>query len=104
MKSGLKGKSKMKLSTYNSKEKIFIDANIFIFNALDNPEYGGSSTEFLSRVENGEVNGVITPVVMDEILFKILVAKSSRHLDKVNIWTIKNRMRDAEFSKKVMPR
>ncbi len=91
----------MDISAYNLKEKIFVDANIFIFNALDDPKYANSSTEFLKKIERGEINGVITPFVMDEILFKILIAESSKHLDKVNIWNIKSRMKDAEFSKNI---
>ena len=49
----------MHLSDYTTKERIFIDANIFIYNALDDPIYGVNSSIFLKKIEEGELNGVI---------------------------------------------
>jgi predicted nucleic acid-binding protein len=53
------------LSDYTSDECIFIDANIFIYNALDNPIYAGSCSDFLMLVETDKIKAVITPMVMD---------------------------------------
>jgi predicted nucleic acid-binding protein len=91
----------MHLSDYTTKERIFIDANIFIYNALDDPIYGVSSSIFLKKIEEGELNGVINTFVVDEVLFKILVAKASEYIVKPTMRKIKKRMRELDFSEKV---
>jgi len=91
----------MRLLEYDRDDRIFIDANIFIYNALDHPLYGDSCSNFLNRVECGLIDGVITTHVIDEVLFKILTAKASCYLDKTTIWDIKDKMKDVSFSKKV---
>jgi hypothetical protein len=44
----------VKLAEYEGKERIFIDANIFIFHATDDATFGVSCTAFLKRVEEGK--------------------------------------------------
>ncbi len=79
-------------------DSIFVDANIFIYNALDNPIFAESCSDFLMLVETDKIRAVITPMVMDEVLFKILVAEASNHIEKFNIWNLKKKMRDPTFS------
>ena len=83
----------MRLLEYDRDDRIFIDANIFIYNALDHPLYGDSCSNL--------IDGVITTHLIDRILFKILTAKASCYLDKTTIWDIKDKMKDMSFSKKV---
>ncbi|GBE53865.1 MAG TPA: PIN domain-containing protein [Euryarchaeota archaeon] len=89
------------LQDYDLPERIFIDANIFIYNALDHPEFGGSCSGFLERVEKGEIAGVITPFVIDEVLFKILIAEASKYIGKPTLLKIKKKMKDSDFSEMV---
>ena len=91
----------MLLSNFSIEERIFIDANIFIYNALDNPIYAESCTDFLRQVETDKINGVITPHIMDEVLFKILVAEASQHLEKFTLPNLKKEMKNSIFSSKV---
>ncbi len=63
----------MKLSQFDSDEEIYIDANIFINTMLKNPKYFDSCKSFLEKVERGEVNAVISPLVLDEVCFKIII-------------------------------
>jgi len=42
--------------------------------------------------------GVITPFVMDEVLFKILVAEASMHIENFTLWKMKKEMKKARFS------
>ena len=91
----------MLLSNFSIEERIFIDANIFIYNALDNPIYAESCTDFLRQVETDKINGVITPHIMDEVLFKILVAAASQHLEKFTLPNLKKEMKNSNFSSKV---
>ena len=44
-----------------------------------------ASSDFLRLVETNKIKGVITPHIMDEVLFKILVSEASQHIEKFNI-------------------
>ncbi|TRZ90467.1 MAG: hypothetical protein D4R88_03680 [Methanosarcinales archaeon] len=65
----------MLLSNFAGDERIFVDANIFIYNALDDP--------------------------MDEVLFKILISEASQHLEKFTLPNLKKEMKKSSFSSKV---
>ena len=91
----------MQLRNFSGKERIFIDANIFIYNALDDPNYAQASSDFLRLVETNKIKGVITPHILDEVLFKILVAEASQHIEKFNIPNLKKELKNASFSSKV---
>ena len=52
-------------------ENVFIDANIYLFNALDDPRYGEASTRFLERIERGEIKAVTNVLVLNEVALKI---------------------------------
>ncbi len=70
----------MKLGEFNLSEEIYIDANIFIYLILENEIYLSSCRDFLEKVEKGEINAVISPLVIDEICFKIIVEKLKSYL------------------------
>ncbi len=91
----------MLLGNFTGKERIFIDANIFIYNALDDPNYAQACSDFLRRIETNKIKGVITPHIMDEVLFKILVAEASQHIEKFNIPKLKKELKNARFSSMV---
>lgn len=85
----------MKLAEYNSKEHIYIDANIFIYVILDNPERVDQCDEFLKRVEVGAISGVISPLIVDEVTFKIIIEEIKVALSiKSNVEVIKRIKRD----------
>ena len=87
----------MQLSNFAGDERIFIDANIFIYNALDDPIYADPCTNFLRNVETNKIKAVITPHLMDEVLFKILVAEASQHLEKFTLPNLKKEMKKSSF-------
>ena len=91
----------MLLSKFTSNERIFIDANIFIYNALDDPLYAESCTDFLRQVEANNIKGVITPHIMDEVLFKILMAEASLRIEKFTLSALKKEMKSPGFSSMV---
>jgi len=86
------------LSDFTGNERIFIDANIFIYNALDDPIYAESCSDFLRKVETNNIKGVITPSIMDEVLFKILMAEASQHIEKFSLSALKKEMKKPHFS------
>jgi predicted nucleic acid-binding protein len=85
------------LNDFTGDERIFIDANIFLYNALDNPAYAEPCSDFLRLVETNQIEAVITPAVMDEVLFKILVSEASQHIDKFNLWNLKKQLNNSNF-------
>jgi predicted nucleic acid-binding protein len=89
------------LTDFGGDERIFIDANIFIYNALDDPIYADSSSDFLRKVETNKIKAVITPHLLDEVLFKILVAEASQHLEKFTLPNLKKEMKKSSFSSMV---
>ena len=76
----------MKLAGYNSKEHIYIDANIFIYVIMDNPERADPCDEFLKRVEVGAISGVISPLIVDEVTFKITNDPDFESAEGIKVW------------------
>jgi len=90
----------MKVDDLPEEEAVFIDANIFLFHALDEPRYGEASTLFLERVERGEINAVINVLVLNEVAFKILMAELSNYSEKFNIWIARKLLKSEEVAEK----
>jgi predicted nucleic acid-binding protein len=62
------------LSALPAGESIFIDSNILTYHLLNDPLYGTRCKEFVKKVENGEFEGVISPLVVSETLFNLIKA------------------------------
>lgn len=74
------------LRDFNSKEAIFIDANIFLHHAFDiNPV----SIEFLNRAELHNLKIYTSSLVLEEVSFKLLMQSASNFLDKVTVPKVK---------------
>ena len=65
----------MELKKFNLDEEIYIDSNIFIYVILGNIKYLKTCTDFLKKAETGKINAVISPLVVDEVCFKIIVER-----------------------------
>ncbi len=89
------------LHEYDLDEPIFIDANIFLFHAFDDPDHGDAATDFLTTIEEGRVRGVTSPLVLDEVFFKILVQEAAAELAKPTIWNIRKALEDPAFAQRV---
>jgi predicted nucleic acid-binding protein len=62
------------LSALPAGESIFIDSNILTYHLLNDPFYGTSCKEFVKKVEDGEFEGVISPITVSETLFNLIKA------------------------------
>lgn len=71
---------------------IFIDSSVFLVLYLDEPG-ADDAKEILENVEANKVEGVITPLVLEEVTFKVIFAEASRLLDTRNAWKIKNALK-----------
>ena len=89
----------MKLSEF-SEGRIFIDTNIFAYHHLDHPKYGDNSTEFLERVESGEINAITSIIVLDEVIFVLLREKGKELMGTDKTWKVlENLKKDFSFYK-----
>ncbi|NJD76226.1 MAG: PIN domain-containing protein [Candidatus Methanoperedens sp.] len=66
----------MPLSDIPKGTNIYIDANIFLFIAFKEKHFD-ESKGFLKRVQKKELNGFMSIVVLDEVLFKLIQAEAS---------------------------
>lgn len=55
--------------------KIIIDSNIILYTALAHPFFQRSCTDFLFRVESGEIQGFIPSVVIQEITHHFIISE-----------------------------
>jgi predicted nucleic acid-binding protein len=55
--------------------KIIIDSNIILYTALAHPVFQRSCTDFLMRIEKGEIQGFIPSVVVQEIAYHFIVSE-----------------------------
>ncbi len=83
-------------------KKIFIDASVFLKLLFDEP--GATlAQQILEAVETNRVIGYVTPMVLEEIAFKLLYAKASEVLGTSNIWRIREALKlDEEVRSKCM--
>ncbi len=72
--------------------KVFIDASIFLKLLLDEPG-ADQAQELLEAVEDGRLVGYVTPLVLEEVSFKLLYARASELLDTKNIWRIREALK-----------
>ncbi len=54
---------------------VFVDANVFHFYLRGPKDVRKESTDFLERVEKGEISGYTSTLVLDELMYKILLRK-----------------------------
>jgi predicted nucleic acid-binding protein len=64
-----------KLSSIPSNAKVLFDTNIFVYSALDHPEYGESCTQAFQRVESKEIKGYVPTIVLNELLHRLMIAE-----------------------------
>ncbi len=83
-------------------KKIFIDASVFLKLLLDEP--GASlAQQILEAVEANKIIGYVTPMVLEEVSFKLLYAKASEVLGTSNIWRIREALKlDEDVRRKCM--
>ncbi len=72
------------LSIIPAGKKVFIDANIFLYEVFDHPRFGENAYKILKDVENGTIKGITSTLVLDEVLHKMILIEAS---DKFHIST-----------------
>ena len=82
----------MNLAQFDQPEPIFLDANIFVYHFHHDSPYHPTCTAFLRRVALGELSGVISTLVIDEVVYALLIHTGSHVLQTTKVSLIKQRL------------
>ena len=64
---------------------VYVDSNIFIYDATNHPKYAASCSIFLDRVESGEISGVTSVLSINETVHKLsIIATNDPDFERVN--------------------
>jgi len=72
--------------------KLFVDSSVFLKLILDEPG-ADKAQEILEIIEENKALGYITPLILEEVSFKLVFAKASEVLNTRNIWRIRDALK-----------
>jgi len=72
--------------------RLFIDSSVFLKLLLNEPG-ADAAQEILENIEYSKSIGYVTPMVLEEVSFKLIYAKLSEALNTKNIWKIREALR-----------
>lgn len=75
--------------------QMFIDANIFTYVLTGHPIYGRRCQELLEMVERGDIEAFISPLVIDEVSYVLMVQTARKTGSSQDARSIKRVMMDA---------
>jgi len=64
-----------KLESLEPNSEVFVDANIFLYSIFDHPTLKPSCESFLTKIESNEYNAVTSPLVLNEVVYKLMLAE-----------------------------
>lgn len=65
------------LSLIPAGKMVFVDANIFLYEIFNHPDFGEGSYIILNDIEQGILKGVTSTLVLDEVLYKMILMEAS---------------------------
>jgi predicted nucleic acid-binding protein len=71
----------MNLKAVAAGTRIFLDANVFVYHFMPHPIFGPPCSEFLERIENGEVTGFTSALVLSELAHRLMTLEA---IDRFN--------------------
>ncbi|RLG05944.1 MAG: hypothetical protein DRN68_07820 [Thaumarchaeota archaeon] len=72
--------------------KLLLDSSVFLKLLLDEPG-AEKAQEILENIEECKVCGYVTPLILEEVAFKLVFAKASEQLKTRNIWRIRESLK-----------
>ncbi len=73
--------------------EFFLDSSVFLSLFLGEKE-ADKASEILINVEKGIDIGFVTPHILEEITYKLIISKGLELLGKASIWTIRDKLKD----------
>jgi len=64
-----------------SGSRIFIDTNVLLYSITEHPKYGVVCDRFLDKVKAGEFNGIISVIVLNELIHKLIIGEIAEKED-----------------------
>ena len=68
----------MRLEAIQNNTKVFIDTNILLYDITGHPTHGKPCKRFLKKIENIEIEGSTSVVVLNELLHKLILGEVSK--------------------------
>lgn len=65
----------MSIRDLPEKTRILIDTNIFLYSIGEHPEYSKDCDQFFDRVSEGEIVGITSVIVLNELIHKLMIAE-----------------------------
>ena len=72
--------------------RIFIDANIFTYFLTNHPRHGEVCVEFMEEIEEGKRIGFISPLVIDEVIYVLMIQKMKETTSIRDVAALKRKM------------
>ncbi len=82
----------MKLRDFALDEAIFIDANIFAYFAVAGSPFQAACTQFLSRVEEEQIQAITSTAVLNEAFYAVLITKAAEELNSTRTAYLRKRL------------
>ena len=57
--------------------RVFVDANVLLYAVTEHPVYGEWANTLLDRISRGEVEGVVSVIVLNELLHQLVIGEVS---------------------------
>lgn len=57
---------------------VFLDTNVLLYAVTEHPDYGEWVDSLLDRIRNSEIEGVISVIVLNELLHQLVVGEVSQ--------------------------
>ena len=70
------------LDKIESGSAVFVDSNIFLYVILAHPRYSDTCKGFLERVDEGDLHGLTSVLVCNEVFHRVIIAEV---VEKLNI-------------------
>jgi predicted nucleic acid-binding protein len=66
----------MKLDSIPSASRVFVDANIFIYHFVADPNYGAECSRLIQRIEDQDISAITTFTVLSEISHRLMTMEA----------------------------
>ena len=63
------------MSSVPTKRRVFVDTNVLLYGVTEHPIYGKWANTLLDRINRGEIEGVVSVMVLNELLHQLVIGE-----------------------------
>ena len=67
----------MKLADLPSGERVFLDANVFVYHFTQHPQFGHACTQLMARIERQDLMGFSATHVLTEVAHRLMTLEAA---------------------------